>query len=135
MKKIFTLSAAVAAVIVLVAIAFEAFLHVVDFFETGVFKRRAGFRRARAAAADQQDRLIHARFGFDLGGEVRIDFPVGRFAPRDVYRADRMADEEKFDFAAHIDQHRIGMCLQKFVRLFRFEMLHRVCVSFWSAQV
>ena len=118
----------VVAMMVFVAIAFETFKHVDHCFKAAVFKRIAGFDRARAAAADQQHWLCDAGFGFDLSDEMRIDFPVGRFAPRDVYRADRMADEQELNFAAHVDQYRIGVGLQKFVRLFRFEVLHGV----WS---
>ena len=110
--------------VVFVAIAFETFQHVDHCFEAAVFKRAAGFDRARAAAADQQYRLLDAGLGFDLGDEMRIDFPIGRLAPCDVYRADRMADEQELNFAAHVDQYRIGVGLQKFVRLFRFEMFH-----------
>ena len=48
---------------------------------------------------------------------MRIDVPVGPVVPRNVMRAERMADEQVFHFAAAIDQHGLRILLEEVVRL------------------
>ena len=95
-----------AAVMAVVERPLESVEHVVDVGEAGLLQREAGVERAVAAAADQHDRAIHAGDLLHLADEVRVDFPVGAVVPRDVVRADRVADEEVLHLAAAVDEDR-----------------------------
>ena len=59
-----------------------------------------------------------------LSDEMRIDVPVGAVVPRDVMRADRMADEEVLHLAAAVDEDRRRILLEKRDRFLGLQVLH-----------
>jgi hypothetical protein len=82
---------------------------------------------AVAAAADQDDRalrVIRARELLHLADEVRVDLPVGPVVPCSVQGAHRVADEQKFHFAAAVDEQRVGVLAQELLHLLGLEMVH-----------
>lgn len=60
----------------------------------------------------------------DLVREMRIDLPVRRLLPGDVFGAFRMADIHVLDLGAAIDQQGLGICLQEIMGGNRIKVLH-----------
>ncbi len=112
------------AVMVVVERPFEAFEHVEDLGKSRLLQCLAGADRALTAAADEEHRAIHAGDLAHLTDEMRIDVPVGTVVPRDVVRADRMADKQIFHFAAAVDEHRLRVLVQEFEGFAGLQMLH-----------
>ena len=106
--------------VVVVEFAFKSVQHVVDLGKPGFFQRTAGIERAVAAAADHHDGPVDAGRLFDVGDKMRVDVPVGAIVPGDVDRADRMADEQIFHFAAAVDEYRVPVLLEELSGLFGF---------------
>src|SRR5262249_47752628 len=92
--------------------------------ETGFFQRAAGIKRTVAAAADQNNRTIHAGGFFHMRHKVGIHFPVRAIVPRDVHGTGGMTHEQIFHFAAAVDENGVWVLPKKFVRLLWFKMLH-----------
>jgi hypothetical protein len=112
------------AVVLVVERAFETLEHVVDLGKPGLLQRLAGADRALAAAADEQDRPVHARDLAHLADEVRIDLPVRTVVPSDVMRADRVADEQVLHLAAAVDEHRLRVLVQELVGFLGLQVFH-----------
>src|SRR5688572_10609361 len=90
-----------------VQFAFEPVDHVVHARETRAFQLLARLLRAVAAAADEGHRarrVVGAGELLHLADEMRVHCPVRAVVPRDVQRADRMADEQVLHLAAAIDE-------------------------------
>lgn len=102
----------------------EAVEDVVDLLEARFLELEAGGDRALPAATDQHDRSIHARDLLHLTDEVRIDLPVGALVPGDVMGTRGVPDEQIFDLAAAIDEHRIGVVAQEVEGFAGCKVLH-----------
>jgi hypothetical protein len=102
-----------AAVMIVVERPFEAVDDVVDLAESRFLERDASVERAMATAADEHYGAIHACDFLHLTDEVRIDLPVRSVVPRDVMRANGMADEVILHLAAAVDEHGRRMLVQE----------------------
>ncbi len=94
-----------------VKFALETMQDVIDARKASCFKGVAGIYRTVATTADQHERTIMHMTGelFDFADEVRINVPVRTVVPGHMQGACRMADEEKFHFAAAVDEQGLGI--------------------------
>ena len=67
---------------------------------------------------------VHARDLLHLADEMRVDVPIGAVVPRDVVRADRMADEVVLHLAAAVDEDGRWVLARGTALLPGFEVLH-----------
>src|SRR5258708_16208720 len=77
-----------------------------------------------AAPANQHDRAVHAGDLLHLPDEMRVDVPVRAVVPRDVLRADRMADEEILHLAAAVDEDRLRIGMEEVEGFLGLHALH-----------
>lgn len=115
-----------AALEVFVQFAFEAVQHVHDFPKSGRLQGLSRIYGALARTAQQHHRAVGmAALSPNLVHEgLWVGLHVGVLVPGDVHHAGRVADVEKLDFHAHIDEQRVRMVLQVLPGLPRGEMLH-----------
>ena len=71
----------------------------------------------------------------DLVREMRINLPVRRLLPGDVFGAFRMTDTHVFDLGTAIDQQGLGIGLQEIVGGNRIKVLHWVFREYEVADI
>ena len=112
-----------------IEVALKTVQHVVHVGESGFFQRQSGIHGSAARTADQHDGTVRTGGFFYVRNEIGVDVPFGPIDPGDQDGALGMTDEHVFHLAAHIDEYRLGIGLQKLICLFGCHVLYGVLLK------